>query len=108
LELTAEFAGVATSYAFEHCFRPGGQFGGVEQLGPASYLLAEGEGCYRVGEDVIAFGPGGGSGPQQPAQYDPGGLHLPQPNRRTDLAAGLHHRTDTRDRADHSAGTECV
>jgi hypothetical protein len=62
LELTAEFAGVATSYAFEHCFRPGGQFGGVEQLGPASYLLAEGEGCYRVGEDVIAFAPGGGQG----------------------------------------------
>ena len=71
LELTAEFAGVATSYAFELCFRPGGEFGGVEQLGPESYLLA-GEGSYRVGEDTIVFGPGGGSGPQQPAQYDPG------------------------------------
>ena len=72
LELTAEFAGVATSYAFELCFRPGGEFGGVEQLGPESYLLAEGEGSYRVGEDAIVFGPGGGSSPQQPAQYDPG------------------------------------
>ena len=72
LELTAEFAGVATSYAFELCFRPGGEFGGVEQLGPDSYLLVEGEGSYRVAEDAIVFGPGGGSGPQQPAQYDPG------------------------------------
>jgi hypothetical protein len=72
LELTAEFAGVATSYAFELCFRPGGEFGGVEQVGPDSYLLAEGEGSYRVGEDVIVFGPGGGSGPQQPARYGPG------------------------------------
>ena len=72
LELTAKFAGVATSYAFELCFRPGGEFGGVEQLGPDSYLLVEGEGSYRVGEDAIVFGPGGGSGPQQPAHYDPG------------------------------------
>ena len=72
LELTAKFAGVATSYAFELCFRPGGEFGGVEQLGPDSYLLVEGEGSYRVAEDAIVFGPGGGSGPQQPAEYNPG------------------------------------
>jgi hypothetical protein len=71
--LDATFTGVATSYAFELAFRPGGELSGVQPLAePDCYVLVEGTGSYRVGDDVITFGPGGGSGPDQPAGYDPG------------------------------------
>jgi hypothetical protein len=71
--VTAEFTGVATSYAFELAFRPGGVPAGVQPLAaPDAYELVEGFGTYRVGEDLVRFGPGNGSGPDQPAVYDPG------------------------------------
>ena len=71
--ITAEFTGVETSYAFELAFRPGGELAGVQPVpGQDAYELVEGFGTYRVGQDVIRFGPGNGSGPDQPAVYDPG------------------------------------
>ncbi|MEU1662742.1 hypothetical protein ABZ547_03875 [Streptomyces sparsogenes] len=62
--------------ALELCFRPGGTPGGAG-LQPVSgqadtYQLVKGYGTYTVGEDVIKFGPGNGSGPRQPATVDAG------------------------------------
>ena len=55
-------------YAVELAFRPGGQFSGALQEGTMSLreesaqgkalFLKEGMGAYRVGDDVIEFGPG--------------------------------------------------
>jgi hypothetical protein len=44
----------------ELAFRAGGTFEGVEPVKGAadSFLLRSGEGRYRVGNDVITFGPG--------------------------------------------------
>jgi hypothetical protein len=42
-------------YAVELAFRPGGQFSGVPEK---ALFLKEGMGAYRVGDDVIEFGPG--------------------------------------------------
>lgn len=60
--------------ALELCFRPGGTLGGVEPVaGQAdTYQLVKGYGTYTVGDDVITFGPGNGSGPRQPATVDAG------------------------------------
>lgn len=60
--------------ALELCFRPGGTLGGVEPVaGQAdTYQLVKGHGTYTVGDDVITFGPGNGSGPRQPATVDAG------------------------------------
>lgn len=73
VRINARFEGVACAYAFELAFRPGGVLTGVRPLAaPDTYELVEGLGTYRVGDDLITFGPGGGSGPDQPAVYDPG------------------------------------
>jgi hypothetical protein len=47
--------------AIELAFRPGGQLEGVEALHDVmdGHLLRAGTGRYRVGQDVISFGPGG-------------------------------------------------
>ncbi|MDX3229870.1 hypothetical protein [Streptomyces sp. ME19-01-6] len=60
--------------ALELCFRPGGTLSGVEPVsGQAdTYQLVKGYGTYTVGDDVITFGPGNGSGPRQPATVDAG------------------------------------
>ncbi|ADI10087.1 hypothetical protein SBI_06967 [Streptomyces bingchenggensis BCW-1] len=60
--------------ALELCFRPGGTVSGVEPVaGQAdTYQLVKGYGTYTVGDDVITFGPGNGSGPRQPATVDAG------------------------------------
>ena len=44
-------------YAVELAFRPGGRFSGAFQ-GESRVFLKEGMGAYRVGDDVIEFGPG--------------------------------------------------
>lgn len=73
VRIDSRFEGVACAYAFELVFRPGGVLSGVRPLaGTDCYELVEGYGSYRVGDDVITFGPGGGSGPAQPPTYDPG------------------------------------
>jgi hypothetical protein len=60
--------------AFELCFRSGGKLTGVEPVPGQkdTYQLVKGYGTYTVGDDVITFGPGNGSGPRQPAVVDPG------------------------------------
>ncbi|MGY0061661.1 hypothetical protein ACWY4P_34855 [Streptomyces sp. LZ34] len=60
--------------ALELCFRPGGTLSGVEPVsGQAdTYQLVKAYGTYTVGDDVIKFGPGNGSGPRQPATVDAG------------------------------------
>lgn len=47
--------------AIELAFRPGGKLEGVEALADVKdgYLLRSGTGRYRLGNDVISFGPGG-------------------------------------------------
>src|SRR5262249_26026527 len=65
-ELHIEIAGHdRVPYAVELAFRPGGQFTGALQemsaragSGERRVLLKEGTGSYRVGDDVIEFGPG--------------------------------------------------
>lgn len=58
----------------ELCFRKGGELSGVIPRGndPDGYFLKEGSGSYRVGNDVIEFGPGKmehGRPPQANEQY---------------------------------------
>lgn len=73
LDLDVELAGAQTSWTMELCFRPGGTLTGVAALDePDTYQLVEGTGRYTVGSDVIEFGPGTGSGPDQPVSMDPG------------------------------------
>jgi hypothetical protein len=61
-DLAFEFAGDATAYAIELCFRPGGELAGVEALDAAgNYQLVSGNGSYTVGSDRIEFGPGNGA-----------------------------------------------
>jgi hypothetical protein len=68
-ELHIEIAGHnRVPYAVELAFRPGGQFTGALQESPMIVragsdqgrvlLLKEGMGAYRVGDDIIEFGPG--------------------------------------------------
>jgi len=69
LELHIDIAGHnRVPYTVELAFRPGGQFTGALQESTVSVrdgsaqgkalLLKEGIGSYRVGDDVIEFGPG--------------------------------------------------
>ena len=44
--------------ALEMAFRTGGVFSGVKKLGDDRFLLKDGFGTYRMGDDVIQFGPG--------------------------------------------------
>ncbi|MFD8160784.1 hypothetical protein [Streptomyces malaysiensis] len=60
--------------ALELCFRTGGTLTGVDPVSGRqdTYQLVKGYGTYTVGDDVITFGPGNGSGPRQPAVVDSG------------------------------------
>ena len=67
------FAGTRTAFALELTFRPGGVLNGVEPAGaPGTFQLVSGTGTYRVGGDVIEFGPGLPADPDAPAAYNPG------------------------------------
>lgn len=67
------FDGADTSFALELTFRPGGVLEGVEPAGgPESFQLVEGTGRYRVGADVVEFGPGNGQDADTPPVYNPG------------------------------------
>lgn len=67
------FDGADTSFALELTFRPGGVLEGVEPAGgPDSFQLVEGAGRYRVGTDVVEFGPGNGRDADTPPVYNPG------------------------------------
>jgi len=48
------------AYTIELCFRKGGELSGVipQDNDPDGYFLKEGTGRYRVGDDMIEFGPG--------------------------------------------------
>jgi hypothetical protein len=71
--LTIDFDGADTAFALELTFQPGGVFDGVEPLGaPGGFRLAEGMGSYRVGSDVIEFGPGVPADLDTPPVYNPG------------------------------------
>ena len=80
VELELEFDGADTSFALELTFRPGGGLTGV--AGPAvvpsgaagggAFQLTAGTGSYRVGDDVIEFGPGIAADPDNPPVYNPG------------------------------------
>jgi hypothetical protein len=67
------FDGADTSFALELTFRPGGVLEGVEPAGGReSFQLVEGTGRYRVGADVVEFGPGNGKDTDTPPVYNPG------------------------------------
>ncbi|KRE66639.1 hypothetical protein ASG79_09995 [Arthrobacter sp. Soil761] len=67
------FAGTQTAFALELTFRPGGVLDGVERVGDAgTFRLVAGTGSYRVGNEVIEFGPGLPMDPDDPAGYNPG------------------------------------
>lgn len=71
--LAIEFDGTDTSFALELTFRPGGVLDGVLPLDPPdAFQLVEGMGSYRVGSDVIEFGPGLPADPDTPSVYNPG------------------------------------
>lgn len=72
-ELEFRLEGPPTSLTIELCFRAGGNLTGVVPAsGEGNFQLVEGEGSYAVGADSITFGPGNGSGLQQPVAMDPG------------------------------------
>ena len=78
--LALDFDGADTSFALELTFRPGGELTGV--AGPSvvpsgasngeAFQLTSGTGSYRVGDDVIEFGPGIPADPDNPPSYNPG------------------------------------
>jgi len=72
--LDVEVGESAVPLALELCFRSGGTLTGVEPVPGQkdTYQLVKGYGTYTLGDDVITFGPGNGSGPRQPAVVDPG------------------------------------
>ncbi len=75
-EVRLSLEGVPTSFALELAFRPGGVLTGAEQVPGAEgvFELVSGTGSYTVGDSVIRFGPGNGSGPERPPAIDPGEL----------------------------------
>ena len=71
--LDACFDGTRTAFALELTFRPGGVLDGVEPATvPGAFRLVDGTGSYRMGRDVIEFGPGLPPDPDAPAAYNPG------------------------------------
>lgn len=65
--------GAEVPWSLQLTFRTGGTLTGVEtDAVTGERVLAEGTGSYRVGSDVVTFGPGNGAGPGQPAGYTPG------------------------------------
>jgi len=75
VELELEFDGADTSFALELTFRAGGDLAGVVPApggAPGAFQLVAGTGSYRVGRDVIEFGPGIAADPDNPPVYNPG------------------------------------
>lgn len=65
--------GAEVPWSLQLTFRTGGTLMGVEtDAVTGERVLADGTGSYRVGSDVVTFGPGNGAGPGQPACYAPG------------------------------------
>jgi hypothetical protein len=65
--------GAEVPWSLQLTFRSGGTVAGVQtDAVTGERVLAEGTGSYRVGADVVTFGPGNGSGPGQPGFYAPG------------------------------------
>lgn len=65
--------GAEVPWSLQLTFRTGGTLTGVEtDAVTGERVLADGTGSYRVGSDVVTFGPGNGAGPGQPACYAPG------------------------------------
>jgi len=73
--LDLDLDGPDVPWALQLTFRPGGTFSGVTDAAGGERVLVDGTGTYRVGDDVLEFGPGNGSGPGQPAEYLPGQDH---------------------------------
>ena len=72
-DLEFEVIGQPTSLTIELCFRAGGLFEGVVPAsGDGNFQLVEGTATYAVGDDVITFGPGNGSGILQSVRMDAG------------------------------------
>lgn len=75
VEVRLSLEGMPTSFALELAFRPGGTLSGVRAVpGTEAFELVSGTGGYTVGDHVVRFGPGNGSGPAQPPALDPGEL----------------------------------
>lgn len=73
VELDVTTEGADVPWSLQLTFRDGGTFTGVRtDTVTGETVLAEGTGTHRVGDDVLSFGPGNGSGPAQPAFYEPG------------------------------------
>jgi hypothetical protein len=71
--LDVDFEGSRTAFALELTFPPGGVLIGVEPAtAPGTFRLVDGTGSYRMGRDVIEFGPGLPQDPDAPAAYNPG------------------------------------
>jgi len=71
--LDVDFEGSRTAFALELTFPPGGVLTGVRPAAtPGTFQLVAGTGTYRVGGDVIEFGPGLPADPDTPAAYNPG------------------------------------
>ncbi|HJW00648.1 MAG TPA: hypothetical protein VJ617_16270 [Arthrobacter sp.] len=80
VELELEFDGAETSFALELTFRTGGELTGAVSpavvpsgaAGAEAFQLTSGTGSYRMGADVIEFGPGIAADPDNPPAYNPG------------------------------------
>lgn len=70
VELTVETEGPLCTWSIELAFRPGGVFEGVTPEADGTAVLTTGTARYRVGNSVIAFGPGTGTGGR--GGYHPG------------------------------------
>ncbi|WIB78717.1 hypothetical protein DEJ28_06370 [Curtobacterium sp. MCPF17_002] len=65
--------GADVPWSLQLTFRAGGTFSGVStDAATRERVLVAGDGRYRAGSSSITFGPGNGSGPEQPAFYAPG------------------------------------
>ncbi len=71
-ELHFTFDGPDVAWALELTFRPGGELTGVEPLNDTDGHLQTGVGEYRIGGDVVRFGPGNGASVDSPPTYRPG------------------------------------
>ncbi|MFU8947433.1 hypothetical protein ACLRGF_11965 [Mycetocola zhadangensis] len=66
------FDGPDVAWALELTFQPGGTLEGTRTLSDTDAHLVSGTGQYRVGNDVIRFGPGNGASLDTPPVYRPG------------------------------------
>lgn len=68
-----ETDGADVPWSLQLTFRPGGTFEGTDtDPRTGERVLVTGTGTYRAGSTTVTFGPGNGSGPDQPAWYAPG------------------------------------